>query len=193
MSDAPGVFYESIDDVDGKFFMCPKYRAKLSQKTCAAMYREGRRNARHPDNRRAECVGCPIGARHADDQGAQPVVVKLPVGRHQCVRCHGYAARLVQGGLCISCYNREREVRSGSNALGNAPHAADRFWGNPVRTKTLVLHEVTFAMDGAVQRQTVADTLEALLRVLRRERRQVRFSRPRTSPFVPQLTLFGGV
>jgi hypothetical protein len=42
-------------------------------------------------------------------------------GRVFCCRCERGAVRLIHGSVCISCYNREREIRIGKNARGTYP------------------------------------------------------------------------
>jgi hypothetical protein len=71
----------------------------------------------------AKCRGCSIGARHA----GQPVAEGLEEAPDQaraaitCTRCGEGGTKIVDGRLCISCYNREREVIRGVNRRGNAP------------------------------------------------------------------------
>jgi hypothetical protein len=38
-----------------------------------------------------------------------------------CPRCRNGTTRMIKGERCISCYNRQRELRSGRNARGNIP------------------------------------------------------------------------
>ncbi len=76
------------------------------------------------------CVGCPTGQRHAEALSLDGKQAKDPPA--SCVRCGrtGLSAgermvgrfRLVRGNtLCVSCYNREREVVHGANAKGGRP------------------------------------------------------------------------
>src|ERR1035437_9016007 len=57
----------------------------------------------------AACHTCPIGARNA---GREVEAVFQPAAAlaAYCPRCSKPASRLINGRLCISCYNRDREA-----------------------------------------------------------------------------------
>lgn len=122
------VSYFQVEGFEGQFFTCQRY-GTMSPGACAKNY------AAAPDAVRASgrldgCVGCPVGQQHTDP--AAPIQV-LPNAsaltfRQVCVRCRrGSEAligrmRLVRGhSICVSCYNRESEVRKGRNAKGARP------------------------------------------------------------------------
>lgn len=114
------VEYHQKPGVPGQFFMCPRYNAVLSDRSCAQRFREARATARETGDRYL-CVGCPLGAQHA---GVEVVKHEI-LGRHTCVRCFRQSTRIMRNSICVSCYNREREVAAGKNAKGNAFQAAD--------------------------------------------------------------------
>lgn len=99
-------------------FRCEPLKASLSAKSCAA---------NHSEKRNESCVQCPIGQHHAGEQGMRVHRAK-PTG--VCVRCERRTTRRMLGhGICISCYNRQREVLRGRNGKGVRPllqlYAAD--------------------------------------------------------------------
>lgn len=110
------VDYFKIEAVPNKtYFRCEPYSATLSVDACAAMWREANEEGseQHP-----LCRNCPIGAVHAGETAASMSPLK---GTTICGRCHRIALRLIRKHLCVSCYNREREVRVGKNAKGAWP------------------------------------------------------------------------
>ena len=64
------------------------------------------------------CRLCPVGAVHAGEVAASMSPLK---GTLTCARCHRTASRLIGAMVCVSCYNRAREVLIGRNAKGTAP------------------------------------------------------------------------
>lgn len=75
------------------------------------------------------CVGCDVGKRHAAEHSLD--MTRDATGRTSrwnsrpagvCVRCNRHTLRLVRSHtVCVSCYNRENEVRRGANAKGALP------------------------------------------------------------------------
>lgn len=93
-------------------FECLRLHAWLSPDACAENFTRGRYH---------QCVGCTVGCRHAGlDPGERESFRRKP-----CYRCVRAGVRQVCG-LCISCYNREREVLVGINAKGDFPAIAAR-------------------------------------------------------------------
>lgn len=88
-------------------FTCPRHAGDLTitPATCAQMYRRGKRA--EPWDACARCRGCEIGAKHAGE-----IIVAEPAMR-ECLRCGRKARRLIGNRLCLSCYNRERELITG--------------------------------------------------------------------------------
>lgn len=114
------------------------------------------------------CRACPLGAIHA---GVTPISYSPFFGSMICPRCRRGTTRMIQNRVCIGCYNRERELRKGRNARGNAPVELQR--------KPLHAVEMRVIVDGHPQRrrvERVVDTLEAVVQTLRTTRGQVRFA-----------------
>ena len=116
--DAAGIAYFALPGMVQKFFRCTRRSATLRPAACAANW-EKAQAARHGAGGPAEaCRACPIGAAHA----GKVVVYRNPLfGTDLCPRCRRGGSRIVGNRLCISCYNRERELRVGRNAKGTAP------------------------------------------------------------------------
>lgn len=110
------VEYFTNAEVPGKtYFRCDRMRATLSTEACSASWR---RADAVPDGRNNNCRLCPIGAVHAGEVAASMSPLK---GTLTCARCHRTAGRLIGSMVCVSCYNRAREVLIGRNAKGTAP------------------------------------------------------------------------
>ncbi|WP_454435435.1 hypothetical protein [Thauera mechernichensis] len=96
-------------------FHCQVQHMDLSREACANF---------HVRKHTAACARCPIGAHHAGRQ-APP----QHLAESTCARCEGHASRIIQGRLCVSCFNRQGEVERGRDRKGNAPrltlHTAD--------------------------------------------------------------------
>lgn len=153
------VEYVAIEGVEGSYFNCSSLRAMLSVKSCANRFSTA--------NHESTCHACEIGAAHAGKNVAHRTIPRM-----SCCRCHEQAPRLVSGGICISCYNRQREVLMGRNAKGTRPTVHERFWGGDVKSKTLALHKVSVGVIGlnGYKKKSVdhaVDTTEVILRELR--------------------------
>jgi len=71
------------------------------------------------DQRHPACQTCPIGQRHAAEHSLR-VHQSKPAAT--CLRCERQPGRrLLEHGICISCYNRQREVIRGRDRKGNVP------------------------------------------------------------------------
>lgn len=85
-----------------------------------------------------------------------------------CSRCHRVGMRLVSGDICVSCWNRAREVIIGKNARGR----------KPVNHPAIVPHEIT-VMTGkklvTIRRSHAVCTEELIVSALRDSLRQVYF------------------
>lgn len=96
-----------------KLFRCEPLHASLAPATCAQNY---------VDRRIIQCVTCQIGRRHAERLSpVRTPDLQIWEPARACVRCCVGSYRLLRGRLCVSCYNREREVRVGTNGKGAAP------------------------------------------------------------------------
>lgn len=113
---AAGVAYRTIPEMPGAtFFDCSRLHAGLTTQACTHMWRAANqaRSERH-----TACRSCFVGATHAGVSNAS----RSPIsGALVCSRCARGATRLIQKRLCISCYNRERELIKGVNARGMVP------------------------------------------------------------------------
>jgi len=112
--------YRESESFPGVFlFRCEKLHADLEVTSCAKNYLAGASMS---------CAGCSIGKHHAQraDLPKNRVATR---GRRwdlvvpgECCRCLAKGLRLVRGKtICITCYNREREVLHGANAKGAQP------------------------------------------------------------------------
>jgi hypothetical protein len=121
------------------------------------------------------CHGCDIGAKHAGES-ASAAADTDGVGLI-CVRCHRTAARFVRGLVCISCYNREREVHVGVNARGKPPVRLAKPWAAAVMVKGLHKELRLY------RAQSVTSMTELMLSVLRKEGAAVSVSRAPIMPY----------
>ena len=99
-------------------FECKARSARLTTKGCAGQWTAAQERPPETWEGRWHCRSCPIGAENAGV--AQPrhkdeALAKL------CPRCGRLSDRMIGGRLCISCYNREGEVRRGKNRKGQPP------------------------------------------------------------------------
>jgi len=164
------VAYITIEGFDGKFFTCTRY-GTMSPSSCAKNYEAAPESVR-ASGRLDGCIGCKVGQYHHNP--AAPVQQLLGASaltyRQVCVRCRRGAEvglgrnRLVrEHSICVSCYNREREVRKGRNAKG----------AKPKKCKLLADVQIGCVTNGqmTIERfdHPVRDRLEAVLTLLRRK------------------------
>jgi hypothetical protein len=97
------------------FFTCARLHASLTVTSCASRWREA---ANPHADRYSACRACPVGAAHSGIANASLSPLR---GTLMCSRCQRGQMRLIRGDLCVSCYNREREVIMGRNARGMIP------------------------------------------------------------------------
>lgn len=150
-------------------FRCEKRLCSLSMASCVASWNAAQKRRPEPWEGLWHCRSCPIGAAHA---GKPMSNVAGPSDALRCIcpRCLRWSPRRVGAmGYCVSCYNRNREVRVGRNAKGSQPR--------------LQLHTVGLAVarDGAAQREHVADvvsTVEAMMILAKAAATPVVFGRP---------------
>ncbi len=165
---AEGVAYSVIAAAPGlEFFTCERLRASMSVKGCGTRWTEaqggeGGRYGNSVFEARASltntCRSCPIGAAHA---GADHVHHSKLYGASICPACRTGATRMIGNKVCVSCYNRRRELRAGKNARGNAP----------IELMQRPVHPIEFrmAVDGRPRRVRAqgADLLEPMVQALR--------------------------
>ncbi|ECZ5235278.1 hypothetical protein AH156_20000 [Salmonella enterica subsp. enterica serovar Enteritidis] len=101
---------------DRQCFNCTRRNATLQVATCAAQWKQANSRARSECSH--QCQTCPIGALHA---GEGELTMSHLRGKEICARCHRVGLRLISGDICVSCWNRQREVFIGTNARGKKP------------------------------------------------------------------------
>jgi hypothetical protein len=156
---AAGVAYSTVPGCSRQFFRCTVYNATLSQEACASRFTASQEAKDEALEAVRLCRICPIGAAHA---GAPVPHYSKLFGSIICPRCHRGTLRMIQGRVCVSCRNREYELRAGRNRRGTRPIKAAR------------LHElvVRYVIDGQQQTLTTVgfNSTEALVQVLRTKR-----------------------
>jgi len=195
--EADGVAYVVDAAAPGlKFFRCEAFRATLSVKGCATRWVEAQGGARARgaaandavdalyDARASldRCRSCAIGAAHA---GYTPIHYSPLFGASICPRCGRGTTRMIHGRRCISCYNREREMKAGRNARGNRP---SELLQNPLRTV-----ELRVAIDNTVRPIRDRDTTgaaETMVQLLRTTKGELGFGFAGSDRHLKQARLF---
>lgn len=103
-------------------FHCQRQNMRLTAAGCARLWRsaQDKGNAPKPWEGRLACVTCPFGAANAGVK-VSPVVESVAILSKVCSRCLRLSDRIIEGRLCISCYNRQAEADRGRNAKGGTP------------------------------------------------------------------------
>lgn len=138
-------------------FDCDAVRATLTILGCAKRWT--RAQDRMSDETLEACGRCQLGAHHA---GKPFVLVSPHFGARLCPRCDRGDARMIQGRVCVSCYNREAEVERGRNARGNAP------------TRARSIHAVRLTLVADNRPRRVDDAAVGLAEVMRRALRNTK-------------------
>lgn len=100
-------------------FLCPRHTGalRLSVPTCVKLYQRGT-HAR-PWDTAWLCHGCAIGERHTGEASVQYL--------HRCAVCGRSDLRLVGSRcLCVSCWNRWRELATRRYRRHRPPGLLDR-------------------------------------------------------------------
>jgi len=114
-----GIAYFELPGFAQKLFRCTRRAAALRPAACAANWEKAQELRNGAGGTAEVCRACPVGAAHA----GKAVSYRNPLfGIDLCPRCRRGGMRVVGNRLCISCYNREREVRIGRNRKGTVPH-----------------------------------------------------------------------
>lgn len=152
-------------------FDCPRHVAlRIDHRSCGLMWERARKVSRDCTDSITKCRGCRIGAANAG-KPLEVAPVQQAVERI-CPRCGNSASKFViDGTICVSCFNRQREVLIGSNRRGNKPMSSLRGvparWAGAMRPRTL---SVYVRMNLAVRRRSVdkiVNGVEAALRLTR--------------------------
>lgn len=157
--------YRELPGIPGTYFTCPYGMGTLSVSSCAKSWEQSRTPEAIRKGIRYQCRTCPFGAIHA---GEKPKGLSIRE-RRVCARCLRQADRLIRGCICVSCYNREREVLIGRNSKGSTP----------VRCRKIYSKALMFVVDGKVvmrQFDHVASAVEAMTTAIRQERGEVMFA-----------------
>ncbi|WP_175787559.1 hypothetical protein [Burkholderia anthina] len=124
--------YFDIEGVPGHYFECLSY-GSMSTASCARNFADAPEQIKR--GRLDKCIGCSAGRAHsglpAEAAAAAPVASSI-IYRVACVRCRRDGRtigtrligrlRLVRSHtICVSCFNREKEVEHGANAKGARP------------------------------------------------------------------------
>lgn len=149
-------FHPHADFASLQVFTCDRLSCVLTKEACAANYTR--------TDAPISCKGCPIGVAHAGGQRYRNepgihTASELAMGL-SCVRCEKSArtnARLIgrmrlvrSATLCVSCFNRQREIEKfragcGGNSKGGVP----RKWAH--------LQEATITIEDAAGKRKTLD------------------------------------
>lgn len=165
--------YFRPDGVPGRYFACPSY-GTMSVASCARNFTDAPQSAKA--GRLQRCVDCAIGRKHTGVIPGESASARIQTSilyRKVCLRCRrdGRNAstrligriRLVRGHtICVSCYNREREVLHGANAKGAAP----KKWSGLFSTRSAYLTGTKTVV--VAHPDPVADRIELALTLMRR-------------------------
>lgn len=178
----PDLAYEDVLGL--KMFDCDRLSARLNTKSCAARWEK----AQNPENgfeaeRLSQCKDCIIGAMHA---GKDYVKYSRFYGMRLCSSCGNGATRILSGSLCVSCYNRRREMKIGKNARGNFPSRL--MSERPLRSIHVRVERNGVASSSV--HSGVVDAREAILRTLTSITGHVRFAAAGAVVNQTQLDLF---
>ena len=105
-------------------FDCARRSLRLTGGWCARLFLSARADRPQPHEGRHACLACPVGAAHAGVAAPAPPAIEAL--HAVCSRCRRVSGRLIQGHLCVSCYNRDREARLGRNCKGGVPRLVAR-------------------------------------------------------------------
>lgn len=123
-----------ISGVPGEYFNCPYGFGTLSVASCAKNFAVSSTAEARRGCKLTRCDGCEVGCMHAGGGGVEVP----PDAGLVCTRCARPATRLIRGVVCVSCYNREREVLIGKNAKGKYP----------VKCKPIVSEAISYKAHG---------------------------------------------
>ncbi|MFM0165687.1 hypothetical protein PQR39_35295 [Paraburkholderia sediminicola] len=174
--------YQTLEGVPGKYFTCPSY-SLMSVGSCVRNFTEAPGAVR--SGRLQKCIGCEHGRVHAGAPKveAAPKAQQSLQYRPVCCRCRrdGTAQgtrllgrmRLVRAHtICVSCFNREKEVIAGRNSKGAKP----KKWGGLFYTRAAYVEGGrAFVVDLT---DPVIDRAEVALTMIRRGHKSVVWARP---------------
>jgi hypothetical protein len=167
------VEYFDMEGAPGKYFACSRY-GTMSVASCGKNYAAAPLASK--TGRLEACVGCPVGLAHSGSlltSLVPSVAPPVPESGLYCVRCRRSGRdqdsrlvgrmRLVRGhSICVSCFNREREVLKGANAKGAKP----KKWKHLFYARIGLVSDKGFRVEQLSH--PVHDVFEAMLTVNRR-------------------------
>lgn len=103
-------------------FQCQPLAMRLTRGSCADFWRSAQTLPKDSMRSTMKCRACPVGAQHA----GRTIVVAAVLPQAICCRCHQPASKLVDGRICVSCYNRAREVVIGYDRRNQYKPSATR-------------------------------------------------------------------
>jgi hypothetical protein len=106
------------------------------------------------------CRGCAMGAALA---GREAVSYSGIYGKQICPRCGKGTTRMIGGSRCVSCYNREAEMRKGRKACGNLPTTLMR----DRNYRKVSFRLIVEGMPRRITAPSAASTMEPVLRSMR--------------------------
>lgn len=164
-------------------FRCDRQAMTLSRAGCARLWQAAQDQAPKPFESKWHCRACPIGAANAGQaapQDAADEAAAVIALEDLCPRCYRTGNRLIGGHLCVSCYNRAREVARGKNRKGNFPKVVAARTGDV----DLRVSEPGAAAVAPRRFAGVTSAPEAMLTAAKRARgKPLVFSRPEAPPF----------
>ena len=177
--------YVTLDGIPGKYFTCPSY-GLMSVGSCARNFTDAPGAVR--SGRLQKCIGCEHGRAHAGAPKIEeaPKALQSLQYRPVCCRCRRDGTtqgtrligklRLVRAhSICVSCFNREKEVIAGRNSKGAKP----KKWGGLFYTRA------AYVADGKAivvdMTDPVIDRIEVALTMIRRGHKSVVWARPSVS------------
>ncbi len=108
-----------------ELFTCTKTGMRLTPAGCGRLYLSTHEKRPKEWEGRFACLGCQVGKVNAGGEPAGPAELAAEVWHDVCARCLTSGSRVINGRLCVSCYNRDREAAIGRDRKGHRPVLAD--------------------------------------------------------------------
>lgn len=138
---------------------CERQNLRLTEGACRKSYQSAAKSPPAPWEGRWHCRGCQTGAARCGT-AVDPLQQASESWKPVCPRCERSGLRIINGRLCVSCFNAQGYADRGVNRRGHRPGLCDR-----LHTQRLAI-----AASGAVTVQAVAKVVsrtEAVLAVAR--------------------------
>jgi len=153
---AEGVTYKEMAGCARTFFRCDAYAATLSVEACSGRFVTAQTAKDEALEPLAYCRSCRIGAAH---RGVDVPIFASNYESMICPRCGKGTTRMIGNRRCVSCYNREREIKVGRDRRGKPP----------ITVPVPVSHAIQTVIDGALRvfRDNAINTGEMVAHILR--------------------------